>query len=377
MAAGPIRTAVIGFGTSGAVFHAPFLAENPDYSLDVIVTGDPGRQADAHSRYPDARVVSSVDEALAMSQQLDLVVVGSPTGTHAGLAARALDAGLHVVVDKPLAVTAAEGRMLVERAASASRILTVFQNRRWDDDFLTLRRVLAEGSLGTVARFESRFEWWKPEPAESWKTRATASEGGGLLYDLGTHVIDQALQLFGDVDEVSGGATGAVTAEVDTRRPGGAADDDVFVSLRHRSGVRSQLWMSSVAAQPGPRFRVLGSAGAYVSWGLDGQEPALIAGARPTDAGFGMRPETEWGTLGIEGSLTRPPMERGNYAAFTRALADTILRGAPVPVDPADAIRVLEIIESIHSGAAHPAHEHPAPEHHAHHAHHAQKRELV
>jgi scyllo-inositol 2-dehydrogenase (NADP+) len=362
MAAGPIRTAVIGFGTSGAVFHAPFLAANPDYSLDVIVTGDPGRQADGRARYPDARIVSSVDEVLALNQQLDLVIIGSPTGTHAGLAARALDAGLHVVVDKPLAVTAAEGRMLVARAASASLILTVFQNRRWDDDFLTLRRVLSEGSLGTVARFESRFEWWKPEPAESWKTRATASEGGGLLYDLGTHLIDQALQLFGDVDDVSG----AVTAEVDIRRPGGVADDDVLVSLRHRSGVRSQLWMSSVAAQPGPRFRVLGSAGAYVSWGLDSQEPALIAGARPTDAGFGRRPEREWGTLGIEGSLTRPPLERGDYAAFTRALADTLLRGAPVPVDPADAIRVLEIIESIHSEAALPLHEH-----------HAQKRELV
>jgi len=352
-----IRTAVIGFGTSGAVFHAPFLDANADYSLDVIVTGDPGRRTEAETRYPNAQAVPTVDDALALADRLDLVIIGSPTGTHAGLAARALDAGLHVVVDKPLAVTAAEGRMLVERAAGAGRILTVFQNRRWDDDFLTLRRLLDEGSLGTVARFESRFEWWKPEPAESWKTRATASEGGGLLYDLGTHVIDQALQLFGDVIDVQ--------AEVDIRRPGGAADDDVFVSLLHRSGVRSQLWMSSVAAQPGPRFRVLGSAGAYVSWHLDGQEPALIAGARPSDAGFGARPGWDWGTLGVDGSLTTPPMESGDYAAFTRALADTILRGAPVPVDPADAIRVLEIIESIHART---------PDTYAHHA---QKRELV
>jgi scyllo-inositol 2-dehydrogenase (NADP+) len=355
--AGPIRTAVVGFGTSGAVFHAPFLDANPEYSLDVIVTGDPGRRAEAEGRYPDARVVQTVDDALALADRLDLVIIGSPTGTHAGLAARALDARLHVVVDKPLAITAAEGRMLVERAVEVGRILTVFQNRRWDDDFLTLRRLIAEGSLGEVARFESRFEWWKPDPADSWKTRATASEGGGLLYDLGTHVIDQALQLFGDVVEVH--------AEVDTRRPGGAADDDAFVSLLHRSGVRSQLWMSSVAAQPGPRFRVLGSTGAYVSWGLDGQEPALIGGSRPGDPGFGRRPEWDWGTLGVEGSLTTPPMEPGDYAAFTRALADTILRGAPVPVDPADAIRVLEIIESIHARTTDT------------YAHHAQKRELV
>jgi scyllo-inositol 2-dehydrogenase (NADP+) len=355
---GPIRTVVIGFGTSGAIFHAPFLDANPDYSLDVIVTGDPGRRAEAEVQYPDARVVPTVDEALALGDRLDLVVVGSPTGTHAGLAARALDAGLHVVVDKPLAVTAAEGRMLVERASNAGRILTVFQNRRWDDDFLTLRRLLDEGALGDVTRFESRFEWWKPEPADSWKTRATASTGGGLLYDLGTHVIDQALQLFGDVDEVN--------AEVDIRRPGGVADDDVFVSLLHHSGVRSHLWMSSVAAQPGPRFRVLGSIGAYVSWELDGQESALIAGARPSDPGFGRRAEWDWGTLGIEGSLTTPPMEPGDYAAFTRALADTIRRGAPVPVNPDDAIRVLEIIESIHSATADNVH-----------AHHAQKRESV
>jgi predicted dehydrogenase len=333
----PIRTAVIGFGTSGRVFHAPFLAANADFSLDAIVTRDPGRRAAAEVRHPDARVVDTPDELFADAARFDLVVIGSPSGTHTALTDAALDAGLDVVVDKPFAVTADEGRALIAKAERLGRRLTVFQNRRWDGDFRTLRGLIADGRLGDIRRFESRFEWWKPEPSASWKTEASVAEGGGILYDLGAHLIDQAVQLFGPV--------GDLYAEINHRRADTAADDDVFLALQHRSGVTSHLWMSAVAPQFGPRFRVLGSTAGYTSWGLDVQEPSLIAGAQPTDPGFGETPEARWGTFGADVHSTAVPTERGDYGEFYRLLAQAIRGGGPMPVDPTDAVDVLEVIE--------------------------------
>lgn len=340
----PIRTAVVGFGTSGRVFHALFLDADPAYSLDVIVTRDGSRRAAAAARHPSATTDATVDDLWAAADRLDLVVIGSPSGTHATLADAALDAGLDVVVDKPFAVTADEGRALIAKAARLGRTLTVFQNRRWDGDFRTVRRLVESDALGEVRRFESRFEWWKPQPPASWKTEATPAEGGGILYDLGTHLIDQAVQLFGPVAEL--------TAEIDRRRPGAAADDDVFVALRHESGTRSHLWMNAVAPVFGPRFHVLGSRAGYTSWGLDGQEPALIAGALPTDPGFGETPEARWGVLGVDGAARPVPTDRGDYGEFYRLLTAAIREGAPVPVDPADAVAVLELIEQAHAAAS-------------------------
>ncbi|MFZ8756244.1 Gfo/Idh/MocA family protein [Microbacterium sp. HMH0099] len=340
----PLRTAVIGFGVSGRVFHAPFLDADPDYRLDLIVTANPERRAEAESRHPSARVVSDVEAVWAAADELDLVVIGSPSGTHARLAQRALDAGLDVVVDKPFAVTAEEGRALIARAERLGRTITVFQNRRWDGDFRTLRALVDSGELGEVRRFESRFEWWKPDPSSSWKTEADVAEGGGILYDLGTHLIDQAVQLFGPVDDVA--------SEVHRRRQATAADDDVFVALRHASGTTSHLWMSAVAPLSGPRFHVLGSLAGWTSWGLDPQEPALIAGARPGDPGFGEVPEERWGTVGAGDDTRTHPTLAGDYGAFYRALAPALRRQGPLPVDPNDAVAVLEIIERVHAAAS-------------------------
>ncbi|MCU1635194.1 MAG: oxidoreductase [Cryobacterium sp.] len=337
----PIRTGVIGFGTSGRVFHAPFLQASPEYSLDVIVTANPDRQEQAQQLHPAARVVPTVADLVTGAAELDLVVIGSPSGTHVELADQALDAGLAVVVDKPFSVTAEEGRALIAKAERMGLALTVFQNRRWDGDFLTLRALLGSGALGEVRVFESRFEWWKPEVTKSWKAEATIGKGGGILYDLGTHLIDQALFLFGPVDDVY--------AEVVTHREGGPADDDTFVSLHHQSGVRSRLWMNGLAAQVGPRFHVLGSKSAYTKWGLDGQEAALKAGAQPTQPEFGIEPESAWGVLGIDGALERIPTERGQYEAFYAGLADALLRGGGLPVDPRDSVLVIEMIEKIHA----------------------------
>jgi len=338
---GPVRAAVIGYGLSGRVFHAPFLAANPDFSLEAIVTGDVERGARAAESYPGVRIVGSSAELFAQAADLDLVVIGTPPDTHVALANAALDAGLAVVIDKPFAVDSEQGWALLNRADSLGLPLTVFQNRRWDGDFLTLRSLLADGALGDVYRFESRFEFFKPGPPRSWKVGATPAQGGGVLYDLGAHLIDQAVQLFGPVDDF--------TAELSTRRTDGAADDDSFVSLHHGSGVRSHLWMSSFAAQAGPRFRVLGSAAGYTKWGVNGQEAAIQAGNKPEDADFGLEPESTWGRLGADGASQVVPTQRGRYAAFYEGVADSLLRGAPLPVDVVDSVHTIELIERIHN----------------------------
>jgi scyllo-inositol 2-dehydrogenase (NADP+) len=332
-----LRTAVIGYGTSGRVFHAPFIEADPRYTLESVVTRDEHRRAEVVARYPATRVVADVDALLSQAADLDLVVIGSPTGTHAELADAFLDAGVGVVVDKPFCVTADEGRALIDKADRLGLPLTVFQNRRWDGDFRTLRALVDQGALGEVWRFESRFEWWKPDREHSWKSTTPAGQGGGILYDLGAHLIDQALQLFGPA--------GVVHSEVLTRRPGGAADDDSFVVLQHESGTLSQLWMNGLAAQLGPRFRVLGSLGAYTKFGLDPQESALLAGARPTDASFGQEPQSAWGTLGVEGATRAVPTEPGRYSEFYAGLATALLTGRDLPVDPRDSVRVTELIE--------------------------------
>ncbi|WP_102194396.1 Gfo/Idh/MocA family protein [Microbacterium aurantiacum] len=337
----PIRAAVVGFGVSGRVFHSPFLAADRAYSLDLIVTGDPERASEAAKRYPSASVIGSVDEMFDRADDFDLVVIGTPPATHADIATAALEAGLDVVVDKPFTVTSQEGRDLIARAERLGRRLTVFQNRRWDGDFLTIRDLVRTGRLGAVRRFESRFEWHRPEIRASWKAEATAAQGGGILFDLGTHLIDQAVQLFGPIAEAS--------AELAVNRPAGVADDDAFVAVRHASGTISHLSMNSLAAQFGPRFRVLGSESGYTSYGLDGQEAALAAGASPTDDDYGVTPPERWGVLGVEGSLAPLPTLRGDYGAFYRALADSIRSGAPLPVDPADSVAVLELIECLHA----------------------------
>jgi predicted dehydrogenase len=192
-----------------------------------------------------------------------------------------------------------------------------------------------------VWRFESRFEWWKPDRGSSWKTATPVAEGGGILFDLGTHVIDQALRLFGDAVPVH--------HELFTRRPGGAAPDDAFVVLRHDTGVVSHLWMNGLAAQTGPRFRVLGSRAGFTKHGMDPQEAALRAGARPTDPGFGHDPAAAAGVLGLDGATAAVPTEPGRYAEFYALLATALRDGTPVPVDPVDSVRVIELIERITS----------------------------
>jgi len=338
MSESPVRVGLIGYGLAGSAFHAPLIATTPGMTLAAVVTSNPERAAQARAEHPGVMVVDSGDRLWERAAELDLVVVASPNRTHVPLGLEALEAGLAVVVDKPLAATSADARRLVDEARRRGLLLSVFQNRRWDGDFLTLRRLLAEGALGTVHRFESRFERWRPAPKSGWRERGDPAEAGGVLFDLGSHLIDQALVLFGPVEHVY--------AEIDRRRPGVEVDDDAYVALTHASGVRSHLWTSLAAAEQSGRFRVLGSRAAYVKTGLDVQEAALRAGARPGSPDWGIEPPEHWGRLGAGDAWEPVPTERGDYPAFYAGIAAALRDGTPPPVDPADAVAVLEIIEA-------------------------------
>ena len=341
---GPIRVALIGFGLAGAVFHGPLISSTPDMSLATIVTGDPGRRARATSDHPDARLLAGVDELWERAADHDLVVVATPNRSHVPLGLAAFEAGLPVVIDKPMAPTAEEGRRLVAEAAERDLLLTVFQNRRWDGDFLTVRRLLSEDALGPIVRFESRFERWRPQVrTEAWRERGDPTEAGGLLFDLGSHLIDQAVELFG--------APRTVYAEVDHRRQSAEVDDDVFVALEHDDGVRSHLWMNVLAAIQGPRMRLLGLHAAFEKFGLDVQEQALSEGARPGDPAWGREPPERWGRLST-GEVERTiETEPGAYQEFYRGVAASLREGAPPPVDPNDSVTGLEIIEAARESA--------------------------
>jgi scyllo-inositol 2-dehydrogenase (NADP+) len=344
-APGPFSVGLVGFGLAGSAFHAPLIATTPGLRLDAVVTTDPERRAQLHREYPDARALDSADQLFAERDAFDLVVIASPNRTHVPLARAALTAGLATVVDKPLAATAAEARELCELADATGTLLTVFQNRRWDGDFLTLRNLIAEGALGRVHRFESRFERFRPHPKTGWRELADPAEVGGTLYDLGSHLIDQALTLFGPAE--------SVYAEVDTRRAEALVDDDSFVALTHVSGVCSHLWTSALTPLAGPRLRVLGDAGGYVKYGMDPQEADLRDRRRPDDGRpWGREDPEASGTLGTDESSTTILTEPGDYPAFyagvAAALADPEV--GP-PVDPRDAVATLTVLEAAKQSA--------------------------
>jgi scyllo-inositol 2-dehydrogenase (NADP+) len=312
-----IRVGIAGYGLAGASFHAPLIGACDRMELSAILT----------SREAPHRV-DSFEELLERS---DLVVIATPNTTHFELAAAALHAGKHVVIDKPFTVTVPEADELIALAAERQRVLTVFHNRRWDSDFLTVRKTLPQ--LGDITLFEANWDRFRPQIKEGW--REVPQPGGGVLSDLGPHMIDQALLLFGMPE--------AVSADVLTQRSEAKVDDHFDLSL-HYGERRVCLRSSTLMAAPRPRFAVYGNAGSFVKHGLDAQESQLKSGMDPQ--------APEFGTGTPDGLLTRPdgsreevPSERGNYRAFYEAVADCILGGAPVPVDPADARAGLVVID--------------------------------
>lgn len=344
MTTGEIRVALIGYGLAGACFHGPTIAATAGLKLVTIVTANPERRERARRDHPGAHLVDRADHVFEQPSGHDLVVIATPNRTHAALALSALAAGQAVVVDKPFAPTAEEARRIIAEAQRRGLFVSVYHQRRWDSDTLTVRRLITEGTLGDVLRFESRLERWRPMLTGGWRESAERHDGGGLLYDLGSHLVDQALHLFGPVQ--------SVYAELDRRRPGAAVDDDVFLALTHVSGVRSHLWASALAAHPGPRLRVLGSRAAYVKVHIDGQEAALAAGGRPDRPDWGVEAVARWGRLEVNGQARPVPSEPGAYQRYYDAVVTSLRTGGPPPVDPSDAVSGLEIIAAAQRSAA-------------------------
>ena len=337
MTTAPVRIGLLGYGFGGRCFHAPLIAAAPECTLIGVVTQSTDRRAALGREHPGVPAYDSLADLAAAGAQA--VAISTPASTHIPLTVEALRRRLPVVCDKPFALDAATAAGAVELAEAAALPLTVFQNRRWDSDLLTVRRLLAQGRLGTVTRFESRFERfaWGEGPPPS---------GGGTRLDFGSHLVDQALTLFGPVAQVY--------AEVATRQPDASCDDDVFLALAHTGGVRSHLWGSWVQGAPGPRFRVTGTVATYVVDGAGGQEDALIAGRSPATDGddWGSEPERRWGVLHRGAASEVVPSERGRWDTFYPAFAAAVRGLGPVPVDPRDAVASLAVLDAAAVSAA-------------------------
>ncbi len=332
-----IRVGVVGFGVAGQVFHAAVIHETPGLELACIVER---RKQLAGSKYPGVCVAGSVEELLD-DPTIQLCVVATPNHLHRSLAETCLKAERHVVVDKPLALTSADAAALAKVARECKALLAAYHNRRWDGDFQTVRELLAGGRLGKPVLFESHFDRFRPEPKiDAW--RETEEAGGGVLYDLGPHLIDQALALFG--------APTTLWADVRKTRSGVLVDDgfDIYMSYEGSTNpdLRVVLRSSVLAASPGARFSMHGTAGSYEKWGLDPQEDALKAGGRFADEGFGHEPRSSWGVLTIPDAPPETvPTLAGDYRRFYANVRDAIQGSAKLETGVDAAWSVARLIE--------------------------------
>lgn len=326
-----LKLGLLGYGFAGSTFHAPVIAHSGRTELAVIATSQTER---ARTDYPTAEVVPDIDALLARND-INCIVIATPNDTHFALAHRALSAGKHVVVDKPVTLSGVDAASLAALATQHDLLFAPFHNRRWDGDFMTLRALIAAGQLGRVTHFESHFDRFRPVIPKRW--REEVAHGGGLLFDLGPHLIDQALALFG--------APQSVSASVRQQRDNAQVPDYVHLQL-HYVDKEIILHASALTALPPPRFTVHGTRGSYVITGLDVQEDQLKAGLRPGDEGFGKNPpgwlrETD-GEHDVQGECVT---QDGDYAGFYRALAETLLDSRPFPVAAQDAVDVMHIID--------------------------------
>jgi scyllo-inositol 2-dehydrogenase (NADP+) len=326
-----VRVGLIGFGMAGATFHAPLISAVPRLRIDAVATS---RAEQVRGLAGEVSVVADA-QRMAEDPDLDLIVIATPNRTHFPLARAALQAGKHVVVDKPLALDVGEADVLIALASERSRLLSVFHNRRWDGDFLTVRRLIDSRSLGEVMLYEARWDRFRPAIKQGW--RELPVDGAGLLNDLGPHLIDQTLQLFGQPE--------AVSADIAIQRAE-ARVDDYFELTLHYGPMRAILSASTLVAAARPRFSVHGTEASFIKYGLDPQEAGLKAGASPSDRLFGHDDPASFGTVldGV-GRAEKVATEVGRYVSYYEAIASALLDGGPIPVKAADARDGLRIIE--------------------------------
>ena len=329
-----IRVGLAGFGLAGRVFHAPLLASVPGFELVAVMerTGD-----EAAKRYPGIRTVRSFEELL-QDPALSLVVIATPNETHFELAKKAIAAGKNLVIDKPMAITSSQIAELAAQAKSRGVQIAPFHNRRWDADFLTVRKVLREESLGRLVAVQSSFDRWSPGATRKpWKSDPAQ---GGILLDLGTHLVDQALVLFGKPR--------AVSADVDRERDGEGANDSFTLRLQY-DGLRVTLAANLLSSLPGPRFSLRGTKGSFRKLGVDHQEAMLSKITRIDNPSWGQELATDWGTLhiDIDGGVETEPVESvpGDYRMYYAMLREALNGRGPLPATPADAWRAARVLE--------------------------------
>ncbi len=325
----PLNVGLVGFGFAGKTFHAPVIRAVEGLQLTTVVQ----RRGAPDPRYPDVEFVGSVDELL--TRAIDLVVIATPNPSHHPIARQCLLAGRHLVVDKPFTTTVAEAQDLIQLGAEKRRVLSVYQNRRYVGDFVTLQHLLSEGVLGRVTTFESHFDRFRPDlKPGAWRERP--QPGSGLWLDLGPHLLDQALVLFGIPQ--------AISADIRVERDGAAVDDAFDVTL-HYPQMRALLRASMLASSPGPTFAVHGTKGSFIKYGLDPQEEALKAGRTPDESNWDAEPSEKHGVLTTREGPTTIPTVPSNFTHYYENIRDAILGTAELAVTPEQALNVMHGLE--------------------------------
>ena len=329
-----INAALCSYGMSGMIFHGPLLEVHPGFKITKILER---RKRESEEKHPGALIVKNLD-AILEDPDVELVFVNTPDHLHREMAGRAITAGKHVVVEKPFTLRADHASELITMAREQDVVLTVFQNRRWDGDFLTVKEIIQSGKLGRLVDFESHFDRYRNLIQESWKDRST---GTGTLYNLGSHLVDQALHLFG--------MPGSLYCDSRMLRDG-ALTDDSYDLLLHYPGFKCMVRSSYLVREPGPRFILHGTHGSYLKWGIDPQEEAMKSGAVPGSGSWGEEPESDWGKINTEHNGSRMegkyPTLKGNYLAFYENLYGAIRHNESLKVSPEEAMDVIRVIEA-------------------------------
>lgn len=330
-----INTALLSYGMSGEVFHAPLINTLPQFNLTHMVQRK-GNRAKEH--FPAVTICQSVDEVF-LNDDIELVVVNTPNETHFDFASRAIKAGKHVVVEKPLTVNTAEADALIELAKKNNRILTVFQNRRWDGDFLTVKKIISQKLVGKIVECEAHYDRFRNYiEADTWKEEARP--GTGIVYNLGSHMLDQVVDLFG--------LPLYVDARIGIQRPEGEVDDYFDIRMQYE-GMNVIVKSSYLVKEQGPRYVIHGVQGSFVKYGLDVQEQDLKDKKIPGGEGWGIEPEANWGKLNIlvddQEHVEKYKSEKGDYLAFYKNVAEVIREGKPLMVQPEQVREVIRLIE--------------------------------